>query len=57
MPYEIEQDGDSWNVVNSDSHEVKARHAPPDAKAKAERQAALLRHVEADKSWDGESGE
>jgi len=48
MPYEIRQNGDNYDVINSDTGEVKATHEPPDAKEKAEKQIALLHHVEND---------
>jgi hypothetical protein len=46
MPYEIRQAGENYEVVNKDTGEVKATHEPPDAKEKAEKQVALLHHVE-----------
>jgi hypothetical protein len=48
MPYEIRQNGENYDVVNTDTGEVKATHEPPDAKEKAEKQVELLRHVEND---------
>lgn len=52
MPYEIKQDGDNYQVVNSETHEVKATHEPPDAKGKAERQVRLLHEIENSPDWD-----
>lgn len=46
MPYEIRKDGDCYYVVNKDTGEVKAKHEPPDAKQKAERQVRLLDGIE-----------
>jgi hypothetical protein len=55
MPYEVKAgEGDTYDVVNKDTGEVKATHAPPDAKEKAERQVKLLHEVEADPEWDAE---
>lgn len=46
MPYEIAQDGEDYLVKNTDTGDVKARHTPPDAKEKAEKQVALLHKLE-----------
>lgn len=47
MPYEIRKDGDdSYIVVNKDTGETKAKHLPPDAKEKAEKQVNLLHGLE-----------
>lgn len=46
MPYEIKKDGEDYLVINSESGEEKARHTPPDAKEKAEKQVNLLRGIE-----------
>ena len=54
MPYKVEKDGENYNVVNSDTGEVKATHTPPDAKEKAERQIRLLHEVEKDPEWGDE---
>jgi len=48
MPYEIRQNGENYEVVNKETGEVKATHEPPDAKENAEKQVALLNHVEND---------
>lgn len=52
MPYEIKQEGDAYVVINKDTGEVKARHEPPDAKEKAERQVDLLHAIENDPAWE-----
>lgn len=52
MPYEIKQEGEAYVVINKDTGEVKARHEPPDAKEKAERQVHLLHAVENDPEWE-----
>lgn len=52
MPYEIKQDGDNYDVVNTETHEVVAHHEPPDAKEKAEHQIKLLHEIENDPRWD-----
>lgn len=46
MPYTIRKDGEDYIVVNKDTDEEKARHTPPDAKEKAEKQVHLLNAVE-----------
>lgn len=51
MPYEIKQDGEDYLVINKETGEEKARHEPPDAKEKAERQVHLLEAVENDPEW------
>jgi len=56
MPYKaVAGEGDTYNVVNSATEEVKASHQPPDAKEKAERQVRLLNEVESDPGWDNEA--
>lgn len=52
MPYEIRKDGENYEVINSETKEVKATHEPPDAKEKAERQVKLLHAVENDPEWE-----
>ena len=53
MPYEAAKgDGETWNVVNTDTKEVKATHQPPDAEEKAKRQVTLLKEVEKDPEWE-----
>lgn len=51
MPYEVRQAGDKYEVINSDSGEVKATHEPPDAKEKADAQVRLLEAVEHNPEW------
>jgi len=46
MPYEIKPDGDDYVVIEKESGEEKARHTPPDAKEKAEKQVHLLEMLE-----------
>lgn len=52
MPYEIRQKGENYEVINSETEEVKATHEPPDAKEKAERQVRLLNAIEHDEGWE-----
>jgi hypothetical protein len=54
MPYEIRkvEGSENYEVINSDTHEVKAVHEPPDAKEKAERQVHLLESIENDPGWE-----
>jgi hypothetical protein len=52
MPYEIKADGDNYQVINTETGEVKATHEPPDAKEKAERQVKLLEAIENHEGWD-----
>jgi hypothetical protein len=52
MPYAKKQNGENWDVVNTETEEVKATHEPPDAEEKAERQVKLLNGIEADPQWD-----
>ena len=49
MPYKIEKEGNEFQVINTDSGEVKASH---DTKEKAEKQVELLHKLENDKWWD-----
>lgn len=51
MPYEVRKQGDNYEIVNSDSGDVKATHEPPDAKEKAEAQLRLLEAVDNDPGW------
>lgn len=46
MPYKIREDGEDYLVINAETEEVKARHQPPDAKLKAEKQVRLLEGIE-----------
>ena len=52
MPYEIKKDGEAYLVVNKETGETKARHEPPDAKDKAEKQVRLLEAIEHDPNWE-----
>jgi hypothetical protein len=54
MPYQIKQNGDNYEVINSETEEVKAVHEPPDAKEKAERQVRMLESMENHEGWDGD---
>lgn len=51
MPYKVVQNGENYDVVNTETDEVKATHEPPDAKEKAERQVKLLHEIENDPEW------
>lgn len=53
MPYSVREGKDGcYEVINTETEEVKAEHMPPDAKEKAERQVKLLEEIEHDGSWD-----
>lgn len=52
MPYEIKKDGDTYQVVNKETGDVKATHEEPEAKEKAEKQVALLHDLEKGLSED-----
>ena len=53
MPYEVkEREDGTVDVVNAETGEVKATHAPPDAKEKAEKQVHLLNAIENDPQWE-----
>lgn len=52
MPYEVRADGDNYQVVNTETDEVKATHKPPDAQEKAEKQVRLLGSIEHDEGWE-----
>lgn len=54
MPYKIREAGDNYEVINTETDEVKAVHEPPDAKEKAERQVRLLDAMEEHEGWDEE---
>lgn len=43
MPYKVEQQGDDWIVINTETDEVKAHH---ETKEDAERQVRLLHELE-----------
>ena len=52
MPYRaVETENGNWEVINTETDEVKATHEPPDAKEKAERQIHVLEAVENDPEW------
>lgn len=54
MPYEARKkdNSDDWEVINTETEEVKATHEPPDAEDKAKRQVRLLNEIEKDEGWD-----
>lgn len=54
MPYEVRKNGDNYDVVNSETDEIKATHVPPDAEEKAKRQVDLLNEIENDPRWDAD---
>jgi len=51
MPYEIKkaESGSGYEVINSDTKEVKAKHA---TKEDAEKQVRLLEAIEHDPGWE-----
>ena len=49
MPYEIKPANSGFDVINSDTKEVKAHH---DTKEDAERQVRLLHAIENDPNWE-----
>lgn len=53
MPYSIRkvEGTESYEVINTETEEVKAVHDPPDAKEKAEKQVKLLEAIEHDPGW------
>jgi hypothetical protein len=52
MPYSVRKGtGETYEVVNTETDEVKAIHEPPDAKEKAEKQVKLLSAIENDPEW------
>lgn len=54
MPYDVKQNGENWDVVNTETQEVKATHTPPDAEEKARKQVRLLHSLENDSRWEGD---
>lgn len=48
MPYEIKENDGTYEVVNKDTGEVKAKHTD---KADAERQVRLLEAIEHNADW------
>jgi len=56
VPYSARKgDGETWEVVNSETNEVKATHEPPEAEEKASRQVKLLNEIEKDPEWEKEA--
>lgn len=51
MPYQAKQAGTNWEVVNTETNEVKTTHEPPDAEEKAQKQVKLLNEIEKDPEW------
>jgi hypothetical protein len=49
MPYEIREAGDKYEVINSETHDVKGTH---ENKEDAERQVRLLNEIENDPNWE-----
>jgi hypothetical protein len=49
MPYKVEPNGDKFDVVNTETSEVKATH---DSKDEADRQVRLLTELENHKGWE-----
>lgn len=49
MPYKVREHDGKWEVINSDTEEVKATH---DTKEEAERQVRLLETIEHDPGWE-----
>lgn len=50
MPYEKKHvEGDGWDVINSETKEVKANH---DTEEAADRQIRLLNAIEHDPNWE-----
>lgn len=53
MPYEIKHiEGDGYDVINSETHDVKGHH---ETKEDAERQVRLLHAIENDPNWEPEN--
>lgn len=49
MPYEVRKNGDSYEVINKDTGDVKAKHT---TKEDAEKQVRLLEAIEHDPGWE-----
>jgi hypothetical protein len=49
MPYKIKENDGSFEVINEDTGEVKAKHA---TKEDAEKQVRLLHAIENDPNWE-----
>jgi hypothetical protein len=56
MPYKIEKNGESYDVISEHTGRVMAHHAPPDAEEKAKRQVHLLEAIENDPNWKPTNG-
>lgn len=58
MPYSVrKQEGtENYEVINTETEEVKAVHEPPDAKEKAEKQRDLLEEIEHNPGWEPSDG-
>lgn len=55
MPYAAKKgDGENWDVINTETEQVRATHTPPDAEEKANRQVRLLNEIDSDPAWDAE---
>lgn len=52
MPYEVQPNDGSFDVINSESGDVKATH---DSKEAAERQVKLLNEIEKDQAWEDDN--
>jgi len=47
MPYAVRKgNGETYEVINTETDQVKATHQPPDAKEKADAQVKLLHDLE-----------
>jgi hypothetical protein len=58
MPYAARKgEGDTYDVYNTETDEVKASHEPPDAEEKANRQVKLLNEIEKDPAWEAEQND
>ena len=49
MPYEVRKNGDSYEVINKDTGDVKAKHT---SKEDADKQVRLLEAIEHDPEWE-----
>jgi len=55
MPYKARKgEGEQWEVINTETNDVRMTLDPPDAKEKAERQEKLLNEIEKSPDWDTE---
>lgn len=48
MPYEARRVGEKWEVVNTETQEVKTAHEGPNAEITAKRQVRILTEMEND---------